>query len=126
MNIIAKKFYTGTNFWFALLMFAGSIWGLSEDLAAQTIGAGVSIVAVFGAARQFFKTAEQRKLSAWIADANTRNYLIAILVSIVPKAGELSPQLNDVFRAFESGNWANITTAIFSLLTMGYFIFIKK
>jgi hypothetical protein len=81
---------------------------------------------VFGAARQFFKTAEQRKLSAWIADANTRNYLIAILVSIVPKAGELSPQLNDVFRAFESGNWANITTAIFSLLTMGYFIFIKK
>ena len=75
------KFWQGTNFWIALGMAAGSIWGLtSEDITPIVSG-------VFGITGGLFAVREKIKSAAvnwveWISSPNTWNYVVAAIAAI--------------------------------------------
>jgi len=52
-----KKFWQGTNFWFAAIMVLFSFFGGTESLAQNAVSAGVGIVALIGSIRQFLPNA---------------------------------------------------------------------
>lgn len=121
-----KKFWQGTNFWFALLMFALSFFGGGEDLAQQVVSAVVGVVALFGAVRQFLPNAKFKGVKATLAEANTWNYIAGVVVLIVPQAGELVPALRELYDALILGNWGLVISRGVALLTMAFYLFRSK
>ena len=116
------KFWQGTNFWVALGMAAGSIWGLtSEDITPIVSG-------VFGITGGLFAVREKIKSAAvnwveWISSPNTWNYVVAAIAAIVPviPAG-LGPKISELVSALIGKNWPSAITALLSIFSMLYFI----
>ena len=116
------KFWQGTNFWIALGMAAGSIWGLtSEDITPIVSG-------VFGITGGLFAIREKIKSAAvnwveWISSPNTWNYVVAAIAAIVPviPAG-LGPKISELVSALMGKNWPSAITALLSIFSMLYFI----
>ena len=116
------KFWQGTNFWIALGMAAGSIWGLtSEDITPIVSG-------VFGITGGLFAVREKIKSAAvnwveWISSPNTWNYVVAAIAAIVPviPAG-LGPKISELVSALMGKNWPSAITALLSIFSMLYFI----
>jgi hypothetical protein len=116
------KFWQGTNFWIALGMAAGSIWGLtSEDITPIVSG-------VFGITGGLFAVREKIKSAAvnwveWISSPNTWNYVVAAIAAIVPviPAG-LGPKISELVSALIGKNWPSAITALHSIFSMLYFI----
>lgn len=121
-----QKFWQGTNFWFAALMFVFSFFGGTEDTAQVIVSAGVGLVAAAGAIRQFLPNLKFTGFKAALAAPNTWNYLSGVLVLLVPQAGELVPALREVYDALILGNWGLVISRGIAFLTILFYIFKKK
>jgi hypothetical protein len=121
-----QKFWQGTNFWFAALMFVFSFFGGTEDLAQQIVSTAVGVIALFGAVRQFLPSLKFTGFKAALAAPNTWNYLSGVLVLLVPQAGELVPALREVYDALILGNWGLVISRGIAFLTILFYIFKKK
>jgi len=121
-----KKFWQGTNFWFAALMVVFSFFGGTEDLAQQIVSLGVGVVALFGAVRQFLPNAKFKGVKEVLGAANTWNYISGVVVLILPQAGELVPALRDLYDALILGNWGLVISRGVALLTIAFYLSKKK
>lgn len=116
------KFWQGTNFWVALFLAVGSIWGLtSEDVTPIVSG-------VFGLVGGIFAIREKVKSVAvdwltWIKSPNTWNYVFAAIASIVPAlpAG-IGPKVSELITSIIGKNWPATITTLLSIFAMLYFI----
>lgn len=121
-----KKFWQGTNFWFAALMVVFSFFGGTEGLAQQIVSLGVGVVSLFGTVRQFLPNAKSKGFKDVLGEVNTWNYISGVLTLIVPRAGELVPALRDLYDALIIGNWGLVITRGVALLTIAFYLFKKK
>jgi len=121
-----KDSLLGTNFWVSLLLLVGSLWGLQEPTATSIVVAIFGMVGAFFTIRNFLVSAKFVGVKSWATDPNTLRDLGTVIVALVPAAGPLIPAIGDLAKAFVSGNWASIITAGLSLLSMVYYLFIKK
>lgn len=122
-----KKFYQGTNFWLALLMFVGSFFGAPEALSTQVVMSIVGLIAAVGAVRQFLPNAKFSSIKDRLKDQNTWNYLTGLVVTLgIPNIDQLIPPLHDLSDAFISGNWGLVITRGVTLLTMAFYLLVKK
>jgi len=120
------KFWQGSNFWVTLVLLIGSLWGMNQDGATQIVGAIFGLLAAAMATRSWLVNAKFGGVGKWLKDPNTWAYLTAIIVAVVPQAADLIPALKNLSDALIAGNWSGILTAGFSILTMVYYLFIKK
>ena len=125
-NQTPAKFWEGTNFWFALIMVGLSFFGGGENVAQSLVTAGVGIVAAFGAFRQFLVGAKWQGFKQTLAEPNTWNYIAGIVLTILPQATDLVPALQGVYDALITGNWGLVISRGIALLTIVYYLFIKK
>lgn len=122
-----QKFYQGTNFWIALFILVGSFFGAPESLAQQTVMAVVGLIAAGGAVRQFLPNAKFDSVKARLSDPNTWNYIVSFAATLgIPKLEELIPPLHELSDALIAGNWGMIVSRGVSLLTIVYYLFVKK
>lgn len=121
-----QKFYEGTNFWFALLMVGLSFFGGGENTAQALVTAGVGVVAAIGVFRQFLVNAKWKGLKATLAEPNTWNYIGGVILTILPQATDLIPALHGVYDALITGNWGLVISRGIALLTIIYYLFVKK
>jgi len=120
-----KSPFQGTNLYLSLLLLVGSFWGLQEGLANQIIGSFAGLIAVVGATRNWVKIAKPRGFKEYITDKNTWQYISVALLTFLPQADTLVPQLKSLVDALFTGNWTEIVKAGISLLTILYFLVIK-
>jgi|JI10StandDraft_1071094.scaffolds.fasta_scaffold185485_4 hypothetical protein len=120
-----KKFWQGTQFYFALLILIGSFWGMTEGTANAVIGAAVGLIGAVGTVRNFLKTASPQPFLPTLLSANGINYLTAVLVAISPALGDLVPPLKTLIEAIQAGNWGAIVSALVSLGTIIFYL-VKK
>lgn len=125
-NSTTPKFWEGTNFWFAFIMVILSFFGGGENTAQALVTAGFGVVAAVGVFRQFLVGAKWKGFAATLAEPNTWNYLAAIMLTIVPKATDLVPALQGVYDALIGGNWGLVISRGIALLTIIYYLFVKK
>lgn len=115
------KWWDGTNFWVAALVFIGSLWGISHEEIAPAVSAVVGIAGTVFAFRERIKSTVVN-WGQWIKSANTWNYLVAVLAAVIPNVpAGLGDRLSDVVGAIAGKNWANLITALFSLGTVIFF-----
>lgn len=127
MSIPAPKFWQGTNFWLALLMFGGSFFAAPESVSTQVVMSIVGLIAAVGAVRQFLPNAKFSSIKERLADPNTWNYLAGLVATLgIPNIDQLIPPLHDLSDAFSSGNWGLVITRGITLLTMAFYLFVKK
>ena len=117
-----KKFYQGTQFWFALLILIGSFWGMTQDTATQVISAVVGLIGAVGTVRNFVKNAEPKPFLPTLLSANGINYLTAVLVAISPQLGDIVPPLKSLIEAIQAGNWGAIVSTLVSLGTIIFYL----
>lgn len=125
-NSTTPKFWEGTNFWFALLMVVLSFFGGGESTAQALVTAGFGVVAAIGAFRQFLVGAKWQGFKATLSEPNTWNYLAGVVLTIVPQATDLVPALQGVYDALIGGNWGLVISRGIALLTIIYYLFVKK
>lgn len=121
-----QKFYEGTNFWFALLMVILSFFGGGENVAQALVTAGFGVVAAIGVFRQFLVGAKWKGLKGTLAEPNTWNYIAGVVLTILPQATDLVPALHGVYDALITGNWGLVISRGIALLTIIYYLFVKK
>jgi len=121
-----KKFWQGTNFWFAAIMFILSFVGGSEQLGMQIASVVVGIIGSAGTLRQFLPNAKFRGIKATLGEVNTWNYLTASSLLILPQAGELIPALRGLYDALIMSNWGLVITRGVTLLTIVFYLVKKK
>jgi hypothetical protein len=127
MNATVKKPLIGTNFALTLAILVGSFFGAPEQLSNQVVMSVVGVVAAIGAVRQFLPNAKFDGLKARLLDPNTWQYLLAFVSTIgIPKLADLVPPLHDLSDALISGNWGLVISKGLALLTMVYYLLIKK
>lgn len=126
MSTSTQKFWEGTNFWFALIMVALSFFGGGESTAQALVTAGFGLVAGIGALRQFIVGAKWQGFGATLSEPNTWNYIAGVVLTILPQATDLVPALQGVYDALISGNWGLVISRGIALLTIMYYLFIKK
>lgn len=117
-----KKFWQGTQFYFALLILVGSFWGLQQDQATAIVSAGTGLVGAFGIVRNFLKVAQPQPFLPTLLSANGLNYLTALLVAISPALGDLVPPVQKLVEAIAAKNFGAIISALVSLGTIIYYI----
>jgi hypothetical protein len=118
----APKFWQGTNFWVALFMAVGGLWGGIQETDVNAV-----IGPVFGLVGGVFLLREKIKSAVinwkeWALSKNTWNYFFAALAAIVPTlpAG-LGDKLSELLTAFAGKNWTAVITGVISLATIIYF-----
>lgn len=121
-------FWQGTNFWVASLMVVLSLFvGGNEGLANQIVMSVTGLLGAFFAVRQFVKSA---KFGGWfqtLVQGNTLNYLAQVLLLIgIPNVDQLIPPLKDLTAAFVEANWPRAISALVSLGTIVFYVFLKK
>lgn len=123
----APKFWQGTNFWVAALIFIFSFFGNGQELAGQIVGlVTAGIAAVFGI-RQFFQQNKFGGFYKTLVQGNTLNYLAQVLIYAgIPNVDQLVPPLKTAVEAFASGNWGQIVSALVSLGTIVFYLFFRK
>lgn len=120
-------FWKGTNFWLAVLLFVGSFFGLKEGTAQTVVMSIVGLIGAVGAVRQFLQSAKFGGWKETLSQPNTWNYLASVVALIgLPQAGNLIPALHDLSDALISGNWGLVITRGITLLTIVFYIFVKK
>ena len=114
-----KEAVKGTNFWFSLvLLFGGLFIGFPENEARNAVSALFAVISSIFFFRGFFKNAIF-DVKNWLNDANTWNYIAAILISIIPNFPEdIVPSIGELIRAIHEGNTQGILIALFSLITI--------
>lgn len=121
------KFWQGTNFWVALVLFFGGLFVGFPDGEAKH-----AVEAVFAAIAAVFAVRERVKglgidWKAWITSKNTWNYLGAFVTAIIPAIPlDLFARLNDLAVAIIGGNWQGIVTSVFSIATILYYLLKPK
>lgn len=120
--MVNKKFYEGTQFWFALLILIGGFWGMTEDTASQIIASAVGLIGGVGVVRNFVKNADPKPFLPTLLSANGINYLTAVLVAVSPQLGDLVPPIKKLIEAIQAGNWGAIISATVSLGTIIYYL----
>lgn len=115
------QWWQGTNFWVALLMAVGSIWGLQESDVSPIVASVFGFVGAIFAVREKIKSA-LISWKAWISSPNTWNYVVAAIAAILPTipAG-LGEKFSDIIAAIAGKNWPGLITAALSFFTMIYF-----
>lgn len=121
------KFWQGTNFWIALVLAVGGLFvGFPQGEARDIVAAVFALIGAAGAIREKVKDL-QIDWRAWLGSKNTWNYIATVFVSIFPMLpADLFARLADLFNALLGGNWQGVVTAVFSIATMLYYIFVKK
>lgn len=120
------KFWQGTNFWIALVLAIGGMFvGFPENEAKTFVVAVFALIGAAGAVREKVKDL-QIDWRAWLASKNTWNYLATVITAIFPFIPvDLFARLSDLFQSLMGGNWQGVVTAVFSIATMLYYIFVK-
>ena len=116
------KFWQGTNFWVALGMAVGSIWGLTSEDISPIVSGVFGITGGLFAAREKIKSAVVDWVT-WIKSPNTWNFVMAAVVAAVPviPAG-IGPKISELVSALIGKNWPSAITALLSIFSMLYFI----
>lgn len=108
-------------------MFVGSFFGAPESLSTQVVMSIVGLIAAVGAVRQFLPNAKFTSIKDRLQDQNTWNYLTGLVVTLgIPNIDQLIPPLHDLSDAFISGNWGLVITRGVTLLTMAFYLLVKK
>lgn len=122
-----KTFWQSTGFWVSALMVGLSLFGGSEALASQAVAAVGGVVAAFFAVRQFANSA---KFGGWyetLVQGNTLNYIAQVVLLLgIPNVDQLIPPLKDLISGFSEGNWGRVISALVSIATIVFYLFIKK
>ena len=120
------KFQSG-NFLLALLILVGSFFGAPEALSTQVGMSIIALLASAGAIRQFLPSAKFDSIKARFADPNTWNYIAGLVATLgIPNLDQAVPALHDFVNAFSSGNWGLIVSRGVSLITILFYLFVKK
>jgi hypothetical protein len=100
------KFWQGTNFWVALGMAVGSIWGLTSEDISPIVSGVFGITGGLFAAREKIKSAVVDWVT-WIKSPNTWNFVMAAVVAAVPviPAG-IGPKISELVTALIGKNLA--------------------
>lgn len=119
-----KSNFLSTNFWMALLLLVGAVFSISGEVTQQGAGLLMGAVAFAGVAREAFKSA---KFIGWgkFLDANVWNYLVTVLVTVVPMLEPVMPALKKVIDAILMKDWGAVLTATISAGTIVWYTIIK-
>ena len=119
----AKKWWQSTNFFAASILFFAGIWGLNSaefDLSVKSLVMQVyTLVGTAGALRVYLVNAKLN-LKGWLGNANTYQYLVAILTGFVSNIpADADDKLFDLVNAIKTGNIgiiisASVTFAVFA------------
>lgn len=115
------KPWQGTNFWIALGLAVGSIWGLNEADVTPVVTGVFGIFGGIFAIREKIKSAAVDWLS-WIKSPNTWNYVFAVIgafVTSIPSG--IGAKVAELMDALIGKNWALSITLFLSLLSMLFF-----
>lgn len=121
-----KRFWEGTNFWFALIMVGLSFFGGGENVAQALVSAAVGLIGAFAVVREFIVNAKFKGWKETLGEVNVWNYLAAIVLTILPQATDLVPALQGVYDALISGNWGLVISRCIALFTIIYYLAVKK
>lgn len=127
--MVQTKFWEGTNFWVALLMVILSFFGGgsgAEGIAQTVVTTAFGGISAFFMVRNFLVGAKWNGFKATFADANTWNYIAGVVLTILPQATDLVPALHGVYDALITGNWGLVISRGISMLTIIYYLFVKK
>lgn len=128
VSINVKKFWQSSNFWATLALAIGGLFtGFNEELSNQFIAGIFTVLALGKQLHEFFKeTGKFDKTKLW--SSNFWAYLGVIISGIVTVSlpPELFESIRLVIKNAVEGNWQGILTALFTLGTILYNIFIKN
>jgi len=122
----SKNWWESQGFFVALVALMGAFWGLSEDTAMSVVTAVTGLISAGALVLQFFKTSKFKGFKEVLSNSNTWAYLVTVIGSFLPNAGEIVASLRGVSDAVFSKNLGAILTALFTLGVMIYNIVIKK
>ena len=123
----AEPVTVGTNFWVNIVLLIGSVFGgMSGDTATIIVSSILGVVAAAFAARNWFVKAHFSLDKSWVGDPNNWAYIGTIVGALIPAAGSLVPALKDLATALVAGNWPAIITAGLTMLSLLYYLVIKK
>lgn len=119
-----KSNFLSTNFWMALLMLVGAIFSISGEVTQQGAALLMGAIAFAGVAREALKSA---KFIGWgkFLDANVWNYLVTVVVTILPMLEPVMPALRKVIDAIVLKDWGAALTALISAGTIVWYTIIK-
>ena len=127
MSAQTLPFWKGTNFWIAALMVILSIFGGGEALASQVVMSVSGLIAAFFAVRQFVNSAKFGGWKETFVQGHTLNYLAQVLLLVgIPNVDQLVAPTKELVQAFVEGNWGRVISAVVSLATIVFYLFIKK
>ena len=127
MSAQTLPFWKGTNFWIAALMVILSIFGGGEALASQVVMSVSGLIAAFFAVRQFVNSAKFGGWKKTFVQGNTLNYLAQVLLLVgIPNVDQLVAPTKELVQAFVERNWGRVISAVVSLATIVFYLFIKK
>ena len=122
----SKNWWESQGFFVALIALMGAFWGLSEDTATSVVTAVTGLISAGALVLQFFKTSKFQSFKDVLSNSNTWAYLVTVIGSFLPNAGEIVAALRGVSDAAFSKNLGAILTALFTFGVMLYNIVVKK
>jgi hypothetical protein len=122
-----KESIKGTNFYLALLLFAGSWFALPEDLGTSLYTYLAGFIGVFGALRLWAKNefhfVGKDNLKK---NANMWNYLGQIVLIVLPEATELIPALADLTEAIINKDSSVIVSRAMTFVVVVFYLIKPK
>lgn len=113
------KWWESTNFFASALLFIAGLWGLNSgefDTAVKGFVMQIyTLIGTGGILRTFIVNAKFNP-GQWLGNKNTYQYLVAILVSIIPNLpADAGDKLYDFVQAVKTGNIGIIISAAVTL-----------
>jgi hypothetical protein len=125
-NVTTKKFWQSTNFYIHAILAVVALWGwVQPELITELVIGGFAVAAGFGFIRNHIKTGKFDKSKFF--DANWWAYVGTAISSVT--AISIPPETYDaianLLQAFGDKNWPAVITALITIGSMVYNIFVK-
>ncbi len=122
-----KESIKGTNFYLALLLFAGSWFALPEELGTSLYTYLAGLIGVFGALRLWAKNdfhfVGKDNLKK---NANMWNYLGQLVLIVLPEATNLIPAVADLTDAIVNKDTSVIVSRAMTLVVVLFYVLKPK